>query len=159
MLLSDVLGVSTLVEIFNHPVPPGATPGSVLGPFHTHAPEVPNGANIVGTESNGERVLIRCTVKNTRGEGLEGVSVDVWETDETGRYDVQYPEQERTDCRGVLRSDKEGRFWFKAIRPVSYSIPDDGPVGKLLKLLGRHPYRPAHVHFLFKADGYEELVT
>lgn len=81
------------------------------------------------------------------------------ETDETGHYDTQYTDREGPDCRGILTADEKGEFWFKAIRPVSYPIPHDGPVGKLLERLGRHPYRPAHMHFKFNAKGFHQLVT
>lgn len=90
---------------------------------------------------------------------IEGVKIDIWETDSGGKYDVQYPGREGPDPRAVMHSDKEGVFWFKAIVPVSYSIPNDGPVGKLLKSLKRHCYRPSHIHFMFEKEGFDHLIT
>ncbi|ODH53248.1 hypothetical protein GX48_00444 [Paracoccidioides brasiliensis] len=164
ILLSDILALSALVDAIDHPKPPGATEGSVLGPFHTHdAPQVENGG-LLSNDPDGELMLVTCTVKDGAGNALEGVSVDIWETDSSGHYDVQYAEGQRrggaaTDGRGVMYSDKAGRFWFKAIKPVSYPVPHDGPVGKLLGVLKRHSYRPAHMHFMFKKEGWDDLIT
>ncbi len=93
------------------------------------------------------------------GKPLEGVKIDVWETDSSGHYDTQYQDRAAPDGRAVITSNEKGKFWFKAIKPVSYPIPHDGPVGKLLALLGRHPYRPAHMHFMLNRPGYDELIT
>jgi protocatechuate 3,4-dioxygenase beta subunit len=87
------------------------------------------------------------------------VKIDIWETDSSGHYDVQHADREGHDGRCVMVSDEQGRFWFKAIRPVSYPIPHDGPVGRLLKLLHRHPWRPAHMHFMFEKAGFDNLIT
>lgn len=100
-----------------------------------------------------------CTVKNPSGAPIEGVKIDIWETDSSGHYDVQYSERDGPDGRCVMKSDKDGNFWFKAIVPVSYPIPHDGPVGRLLKLLHRHPWRPAHMHFMFEKEGWDHLIT
>ncbi|KAK9381377.1 Intradiol ring-cleavage dioxygenase [Kockiozyma suomiensis] len=159
ILLSDVLGLSCLVDVMNHPKPAGATNGTVLGPFHTHdALEYEQGESIC-SEGKGEPCLVRITVKDTQGRPVVGVTVDIWETDDTGHYDTQYADRAGPDCRGVLVSDAEGVIVFKAIRPVPYPIPHDGPVGGLLEKLGRHPYRPSHMHFKFDKPGYDELVT
>ncbi|KAK9459736.1 Intradiol ring-cleavage dioxygenase [Lipomyces oligophaga] len=159
ILLSDVLGLSCLVDAMNHPKPANGTAGTVLGPFHTHdALEFEQGESICSS-GKGEPALVRCKVTDTSGNPLAGVSVDIWETDETGHYDTQYADRAGPDCRGILTTDREGRITFKAIRPVSYPIPHDGPVGKLLERLGRHPYRPAHMHFKFIKDGFDVLVT
>ncbi|KAK9452824.1 Intradiol ring-cleavage dioxygenase, partial [Dipodascopsis uninucleata] len=159
ILLSDVLGLSCLVDVMNHPKPPNATNGTVLGPFHTHdALEFELGDSICSA-GKGEICLVRCTLKDTNGDPIEGCIIDVWETDETGHYDTQYEDREGPDCRGIIRSDSNGNFWFRAIRPVPYPIPHDGPVGKLLKMLGRHPYRPSHMHFKFRKEGFDELIT
>lgn len=131
----------------------------MLGPFHTHdAKEIPNG-DLMSHDGKGEPLLVTCRVKDARGNPIEGVSVDTWETDSTGRYDVQYEDRVGPDGRCIVKTDSEGRFWFKAIKPVSYSIPNDGPVGRLLALLHRHPYRPAHMHFILEKTGYNRLVT
>jgi protocatechuate 3,4-dioxygenase beta subunit len=159
ILLSDVLGLSLLVDSIDHPKPPGSTEGTVLGPFHTHdAEEMPNGESI-SHDPKGEPLLVVCTLRDTEGRPIEGVKIDIWETDSTGHYDVQYAGREGPDGRCVMRSNKEGVFWFKAITPVPYPIPHDGPVGKLLKKLHRHPYRPSHMHFMFEKEGYDHLIT
>ncbi len=159
ILLSDVLGVSLLVDAIDHPKPQGSTEGTVLGPFHTHeAHDVHNGAAI-SSDPQGEPLLVVCTVRDSLGVPLEHVKIDVWETDSKGFYDVQYADQEGPDGRAVLKSDKNGDFWFKAIVPVPYPIPSDGPVGKLLGKLNRHCYRPSHMHFMFDHPTYDPLIT
>ncbi|OOQ90400.1 Hydroxyquinol 1,2-dioxygenase [Penicillium brasilianum] len=159
ILLSDVLGLSILVDSIDHPKPPGSTEGTVLGPFHTHdAEEMPNGESM-SHDPKGEPLLVVCTLRDTEGRPIEGVKIDIWETDSTGHYDVQYAGRESPDGRCVMRTNKEGIFWFKAITPVPYPIPHDGPVGKLLKKLHRHPYRPSHMHFMFEKEGYDHLIT
>ncbi|PGH04516.1 hypothetical protein GX51_03509 [Blastomyces parvus] len=164
ILLSDILGLSLLVDAIDHPKPPGATEGTVLGPFHTHeAPTVENGGAL-SRDGAGEPLLVVCAVRDAAGNPLEGVKVDIWETDSSGRYDVQYAdggggEERITDGRGVMYSDAQGGFWFKAIKPVSYPIPHDGPVGRFLRKMGRHPYRPAHMHFMLWKEGWDCLIT
>ncbi|KAI1379059.1 dioxygenase [Hypoxylon crocopeplum] len=159
ILLSDILGLSLLVDSINHPKPPSSTEGSVLGPFHTHdAPTLPNGSNMA-SDPEGEPLLCICTVKDTAGRPVEGVKIDIWETDSSGHYDVQHSDRQEPSERCVMVSDSEGRFWFKGIKPVSYPIPHDGPVGKLLEKLGRHCWRPAHLHFMFEKKGWDHLIT
>lgn len=159
ILLSDVLGLSLLVDSIDHPKPPNSTEGTVLGPFHTH--EAPNSTlgSDISSDPDGTPCLVVCTVKDIAGKPIEGVKIDVWETDSKGFYDVQYKERDGPDGRAVLTSDKNGDFYFKAIVPVPYPIPHDGPVGKLLMLLKRHPYRPSHMHFMFEKKGYDHLIT
>lgn len=113
----------------------------------------------MSTDTAGEPLLALCRVLDTSGKPLEGVKVDIWETDSSGKYDVQHAGRQQASERCVMKTDADGRVWFKAIRPVSYPIPHDGPVGKLLKLLKRHPWRPAHMHFMFEKEGYDKLVT
>ncbi|KAI1141162.1 dioxygenase [Hypoxylon sp. FL0543] len=159
ILLSDILGLSLLVDSINHPKPPSSTEGSVLGPFHTHdAPTLPNGSNMA-SDPEGLPLLCICTVKDTAGRPVEGVKIDIWETDSSGHYDVQHSDRQEPSERCVMLSDSEGRFWFKGIKPVSYPIPHDGPVGKLLERLGRHCWRPAHLHFMFEKEGWDHLIT
>ncbi len=119
---------------------------------------MPNG-NAMSHDSAGTPLLVLCTVKDSHGKSIPNVKIDIWETDSKGHYDVQYPDREGPDGRCIMRSDEEGNFWFKAIKPVSYPIPHDGPVGKLLEKLHRHPYRPAHMHFMFEKPGYDHLIT
>ncbi|KAH7183553.1 Intradiol ring-cleavage dioxygenase [Fusarium flagelliforme] len=159
ILLSDILGLSLLVDSIDHPKPKGSTEGTVLGPFHTHEAEHVGEGSLISQDPDGEPLLVLCTLKDIDGKPIDGASIDVWETDSKGFYDVQHADRNGPDGRAVLKSDSEGNFWFKAIVPVPYPIPHDGPVGKLLKVLGRHPYRPSHMHFMFKKDGYDPLIT
>jgi len=98
-------------------------------------------------------------VLDTEGEPIAGACVEVWQADEDGFYDVQYADLDEPRGRGHLRTDDQGRFWFWSVRPEAYPIPDDGPVGELLKATGRSPMRPAHVHFLVTAPGFQTLTT
>ncbi|RYP56706.1 hypothetical protein DL771_011645 [Monosporascus sp. 5C6A] len=160
ILLSDILGLSLLVDSINHPKPAGSTEGSVLGPFHTHdAPTLAHGSSM-SRDPAGEPLLCVCAVRDTRGNPVPGVKVDIWETDSSGHYDVQHEGREEPSERCVMLSgEDDGRFWFRGIRPVSYPIPHDGPVGKLLEKLGRHCWRPAHLHFMFEKEGWDRLIT
>jgi protocatechuate 3,4-dioxygenase beta subunit len=127
ILLSDVLGLSVLVDALNHPKPKGATENTVLGPFFTEdAADVQLGESIVSNVGEGKWCLVKGKVTDERGAPIEGAIIEVWETDETGHYDTQWAERSAPDYRGRLRSDKNGDFWFKAIRPVPYPIPHDG---------------------------------
>jgi protocatechuate 3,4-dioxygenase beta subunit len=154
-----VLGLSLLVDSIDHPKPSGCTEGTVLGPFHVHEAPQSRSGETISHDPNGEPCLVLCSVKDTAGNPISGVQIDVLETDSNGFYDVQYAERDGPDGRAVLTSDGNGKFWFKAIVPVPYPIPHDGPVGLLLKTMKRHPYRPSHMHFMFKKDGYDHLIT
>ena len=160
ILLSDVLGVSTLVDAVNNRKPEGATPSTVFGPFHVDGvPERPFGARITH-DGKGEECLFEGRVLDLRGRPIADALVDVWSDNADGFYDVQQPDlQPRHNNRGVFRTGADGRYAFVGIRPVAYPIPDDGPVGQLLAHLGRHPWRPAHMHFLITAPRHEKLVT
>jgi len=160
ILLSDILGVSMLVDAINSRRPSGATENTVLGPFHIDGvPEYEMGTNI--TKQGGtETCLFEGVVTDLHGTPIEGVRIDVWSDNEDGFYDVQQPEkQPLNNNRGVFTTGADGRYWFQGIKPVSYPIPDDGPVGQLLGQLGRHPFRPAHLHFIITADGYDRITT
>ncbi|KAB5563488.1 catechol dioxygenase [Coniochaeta sp. 2T2.1] len=159
ILLSDVFGLSLLVDAIDHPKPSNSTEGTVLGPFHTHEAEVVAPGTQISKDEKGEPLLVIASVKDTSGKPIEGVNIDIWETDSGGFYDVQHSDKDGPDGRCVMHSDKDGNFWFKAIKPVSYPIPHDGPVGKFLKSVYRHPYRPAHMHFMFEKPGYDHLIT
>ncbi len=157
ILLSDTLGVSMLVDAINHRLPGNATQTTVLGPFYVQAaPEHALGDDISGGMA-GEKLLVEGTVARTDGMPVAGAVLDTWHTDADGFYDVQGPAG--LAGRARLRADAQGRFWFRSVVPASYPIPDDGPVGDMLKAQGRHPYRPAHVHFMVGAPGCETLVT
>ncbi len=160
ILLSDVLGVSMLVDAINNRVPSGATETTVFGPFHVEgAPERENGATI-SLDGKGELCLFEGRVLDLNGNPIENALVDVWSDNEDGFYDVQQPDiQPPFNNRGIFRTGKDGCYAFRGIRPVSYPIPDDGPVGQMLAALGRHPWRPAHMHFLVSAPGHRRLIT
>lgn len=147
------------MDSIDHPKPLKSTEGTVLGPFHTANAETTSSGDTISHDPDGEPCLVVCTVKDTEGNPIPDVTIDVWETDSKGFYDVQYPERSTPDGRAILTSDANGKFWFKAIVPVPYPIPHDDPVGKLLKVLKRHPYRPSHMHFMFKKHGYDNLIT
>ena len=160
ILLSDVLGVSMLVETINHRTGGASTESTVLGPFHmVESPPRQLGADIA-LDGKGTPCLVSGQVTGPDGEPLAGASVDVWQTNEDGFYDVQQPGiQPAGNLRGLFTADDDGRFWFRSVVPRFYPIPDDGPVGQLLAATGRHPYRPAHLHFIVAAPGYRPVTT
>lgn len=160
ILLSDTLGVSMLVDAINNRRPTGATENTVMGPFHVAgAPEREMGAHI-SLDGKGESCLFEGRVIDLQGNPIAGASLDVWSDNSDGFYDVQQPGiQPKWNNRGVFTTGPDGRYCFVGIKPVSYPIPHDGPVGKMLIALGRGPYRPAHMHFMVKADGFQKLVT
>ncbi|WP_137897191.1 intradiol ring-cleavage dioxygenase [Sphingomonas sp. 2SG] len=160
VLLSDVLGISMLVDGLNHQRPAGATENTVLGPFHVaNAPRRQLGDSI-SADNKGEPTLVIGRVTDTAGRPIAGATLDVWQANDDGFYDVQQPDaQPKWNLRGVFETDAEGRYWFTSVKPRFYPIPDDGPVGTLLRALGRHPFRPAHLHFIVGAPGYDEAVT
>jgi catechol 1,2-dioxygenase len=159
ILLSDTLGVSMLVDAINNRKLDDVTPSTVLGPFHVDgAPDMDMGETI-SLDGRGEPLLVEGRVLNERGEPIEGAVLDIWQTSEDGFYDTQDPSQPDMNLRGVFRTGADGRFWFRTIVPASYPIPSDGPVGKMLGALGRHPMRPAHIHFIVSATGYDALTT
>ena len=159
ILLSDITGVTMLVDAINHRLPDGATESTIFGPFYREgASELPMGASI-SKDGRGEPVVVTGRVLSTDGVPIPDALLDVWETDENGLYEQQDPEQPEMNLRGKFRTDSEGRYCFVGIKPVSYAIPDDGPVGQLLRTLGRHPFRPAHMHLLISADGFAPVTT
>lgn len=160
ILLSDTLGVSMLVDAINHRKPKGATESTVLGPFHmVESPPREIGADIA-LDGKGEPTLVTGQVSDVNGKPVAGALVDVWQANDEGYYDVQQPGiQPERNLRGLFTADKDGRFWFRTILPKFYPIPTDGPVGEMLNATKRHPFRPAHVHFIVAAEGYEPVVT
>ncbi|UWQ29357.1 intradiol ring-cleavage dioxygenase [Leisingera sp. M523] len=160
ILLSDIMGVSMLVDAINNRKPTGASESTVLGPFHVaEAPELPMGSNIC-LDGKGEPMLVRGRILDTDGNPVAGAKIDVWQANDEGFYDVQQKGiQPDFNLRGVFRTGADGSYSFRAVKPKFYPIPDDGPVGKLLRDLGRHPYRPAHFHYILEADGFESLTT
>lgn len=159
ILLSDTLGVSTLVDELNYAATASATDSTVLGPFFVEgAPALPAGSDISGPE-RGELLFIEGMVQDEEGRPVAGAAVDVWQSNARGFYDVQQPERAGHFLRGRFVTDEGGRFHLRSIAPAKYPIPHDGPVGDMLAAAARHPWRPAHVHFKIVAPGYEPVVT
>ena len=160
ILLSDVLGVSMLVETMNERSGDGATQSTVLGPFHVVESPPRELGDTIDLVGDSEPCVVTGRVLSVDGTPLPGAVLDVWQADDKGFYDVQVPEaQPPGNGRGLFTADAEGRFWFRTIVPSYYPIPTDGPVGALLRATRRHPYRPAHIHFIVTADGYRPLTT
>jgi len=159
ILLSDTLGVSMLVDFINHRQPGAATATTVFGPFYTPAPDFANGADIKG-HLPGRPMYVGGSVKSVDGAPLAGARVDVWHADDAGFYDLQkLASSPGLAGRGCFRTDAAGRFNLWTVRPAGYPIPDDGPVGRMLRAQGRHPFRPEHIHFMIQAPGHRKLVT
>jgi protocatechuate 3,4-dioxygenase beta subunit len=162
ILLSDVLGVSMLMDAVNHRDRAGATETTVLGPFYVGEHKVTaHGTDISPRNQTGERMFVESRVTDNHGKPLAGVPVDVWHADDDGFYDSQKPNYDEIgpSARARFITDSDGRFTFRTILPCSYPVPTDGPVGEMLVQTGRHAMRPAHVHFLVNAKGYEPLIT
>jgi protocatechuate 3,4-dioxygenase beta subunit len=160
ILLSDTLGVSMVVDLINHRKPEGATESTVFGPFHRDgAPELPPGGDIAPRDAQGTPAIVSGRVLDPEGRPIAGARLDVWQADSSGKYDSQYADSDDLHLRGRFRTDGDGRYVFRTVRPVHYPIPDDGPVGRMLRATNRHPWRPAHIHFVVSADGYEPVTT
>jgi hydroxyquinol 1,2-dioxygenase len=169
ILLSDTLGVSMLVVSLDqargakalkaHPPKVQPTEATVLGPFYWEgAPELPLGADIIGGQA-GEPCYYHGHVCDTEGKPLEGVIIDVWSGDGEGFYDMQKGDGNTMALRARFRTDKNGHYYYWSIKPADYPVPDDGPVGGMLRRMGRHSNRPGHMHTLLQADGHERLIT
>jgi protocatechuate 3,4-dioxygenase beta subunit len=159
ILLSDTLGISMLVDAINHRALGHATESTVFGPFYRDgAKELPLGGSIQ-SQNGGEPTVLRGRVLADDGKPIANATLDVWETDEEGFYDSQKGDGNEMNLRGLFRTNASGEFWFKCIKPVAYPIPNDGPVGELLRALGRHPWRPAHIHMIVSAKGYVPVTT
>lgn len=160
VLLSDTLGVSMLVDAIVNRKSSGATESTVLGPFYLPGSEVLQMGADISKEADGESAFISGKVTDVSGNPIAGAQIEVWQANQDGFYDTQQPDiQPPMNLRGTFVTSDDGNYSFKTVKPVPYPIPDDGPVGKMLKKMGRHPYRPAHVHFMIQADGYEKLIT
>jgi catechol 1,2-dioxygenase len=160
ILFSDTLGVSMVVDLINHRKPDGATESTVFGPFHRlGVPELPPGGNIAHLDKSGTPSLVGGRVLDLKGSPIEGALLDVWQTQSSGLYDSQDESLGKFHMRGKFRTDRAGRFLIRTVLPVNYPIPSDGPVGRMLRATGRHPWRPAHIHFVVSAEGYEPVTT
>ena len=159
ILLSDTLGVSVLVITINHPADQGNVESTVLGPFYWEgAPDLPRGSNLA-EGVKGEPAFYSGRVLSAAGAPLENALLDIWSGDGEGNYDMQIPEETGMKARGRIRTDGEGRYWFRSIRPTYYPVPTDGPVGRMLRKMGRHPYRPGHIHMIVSAPGHLPVTT
>ncbi|MEM1150957.1 MAG: intradiol ring-cleavage dioxygenase [Pseudomonadota bacterium] len=160
ILLSDTLGFSMLVDAINNRRPSGATENTVFGPFHVEGAPIREMGDNISLDGKGETCLYEGRVVDRDGTPIKGATVDVWSDNADGFYDVQQPDiQPKFNNRGRFITGTDGAYRFVGIKPVSYPIPDDGPVGKMLAALGRYPNRPAHLHFLVTAPGYQKIVT
>ena len=161
ILLSDTMGVSMVVDLINHRKPAGATESTVFGPFHRPgAATLPMGGNIATDDAaGGVPCVVFGRVADTSGRPIENALLDVWQANSEGFYDSQLEDPEKLRMRGFFRTGADGNYWFRTSRPVHYPIPTDGPVGRMLQATNRHPNRPAHVHFVVSADGFEPVTT
>jgi hydroxyquinol 1,2-dioxygenase len=159
ILLSDTLGMSVLVITLNHPADQGNVESTVLGPFYWEgAPDLPRGSNLA-EGVKGEPAFYSGRVLSVDGTAIENAVLDVWSGDGEGNYDMQIPGETGMKARGRIRTDAEGRYWFRSIRPTFYPVPTDGPVGRMLRKMGRHPYRPGHIHMIVSAAGHSPVTT
>jgi len=161
ILLSDVLGVSMLVDEINHSKNVEQTPSTVFGPFFIANMPIRHYADSIVEENvdNEIPLLVKGKILNQQGEAIVGAKIEVWQTAENGMYSGQDPDQLLTNLRGAFISQVQGEYAFKSILPVSYQIPSDGTVGELLNYSKRHFWRPAHIHFMITAEGHQPLVT
>ncbi|KAI1932589.1 hypothetical protein LOZ58_003759 [Ophidiomyces ophidiicola] len=165
-LICDVLGLESLVDEITFSraanAPDAATATAILGPFfRTNAPHYPNGGSIIQTPAkDGEVAYMHGkVVDSTTGEPIEGVVIDVWEASTNGLYEQQDPDQKDYNLRGRFTTDEEGNYAMYCLRPTPYPIPFDGPAGKILQLLDRHPMRPAHIHLITTHKDYKPITT
>jgi hydroxyquinol 1,2-dioxygenase len=159
ILLSDTLGVSVLVITLNHPADQGNVESTVLGPFYWEgAPDLPCGSNLAAGVK-GEPAFYSGRVRSANGQPLENALLDIWSGDGEGNYDMQIPGETSMKARGRIRTDAAGRYWFRSIRPTFYPVPTDGPVGRMLRKMGRHPFRPGHIHMIVSAPEHLPVTT
>lgn len=157
VLLSDVLGLSSLVDMLHNR--PEGTSSSVLGPFHiTGSPPLAVGGDL-RRDFDAQVVLVEGRVKDPDGQPIPGAKLDIWQTAPNGLYSSQDPDQETYSFHGLQTVGEDGRYAFTTVKPVEYTVPSDGPVGDILRACGRHPWRPSHLHFIAEAEGFRPLVT
>lgn len=162
ILLSDTLGLSSLVNALHdrRAAESGGTKSSLVGPFYrTDSPVMKLGDSIVTKPTGGQEVCLYGRVTNAAGQPVPNATVQVWQPDETGNYDLQKHDPSEMDLRGTFHTDADGRYYLRSIVPLGYMIPMDGPVGDMIRAQKRHGYRPAHIHFIVGGPGYREVVT
>lgn len=159
ILLSDLLGVSALVDLQDGKDDEGASMTTVIGPFYVPGtPQVETGANLIDG-NDGDRVVVEGQVRNTKGEPVPQAVLEIWQNGPNGLYTVQDPDQPEHNLRCTLHADGEGRYSFATIKPIPYQVPDDGAGGELVRTAGRHCWRPAHIHVMVSADGYKRHIS
>jgi hydroxyquinol 1,2-dioxygenase len=160
ILLADVLGLTMVVDTLATPVPSGALESSVLGPFYrAGAPVEPNGADLCRGALRGEAAHICGRALDVDGVPVAGAELDVWGTDHNGLYENMDPRQPEYNLRGRFVTDDDGHYELWTVKPVSYPIPDDGPVGDLLRATARSNMRPAHLHVIASAPDFRTIIT
>lgn len=158
ILLSDALGLSTLCVAMNNRKPAEATESTVFGPFYAEGADYVEPGADISHGASGVLCFVKGQIRSITGEAVPYAEIDVWHSDDAGFYDVQTG-QDEFRCRARLQANDTGHFHFKTIKPAAYPIPDDGPVGQMLRAVGRHPWRPAHIHFMVKAPGFTTLIS
>ncbi len=157
ILLSDIMGLSSLVDMIHSAR--GGTSSSVLGPFHIEgAPDIPFGHDMK-RDYPGTVLLVTGVIRDGQGTPIQGATLDIWQTAPNGLYSSQDPEQDTYSFHGLMTTGADGRYGFTTVKPVSYEVPTDGPVGDLLRATGRHAWRPSHLHFIARAPGFRTLVS
>ena len=160
VLASDVLGISTLVAYRNNPRDQGQSAKALLGPFwRDGSPQCACGDNIARSDTPGIATFVSGTVRSVSGKPMADATVDIWQASPVGLYENQDPDQENMNLRGRFRTDAEGKYHFRTVRPAGYPVPTHGPIGELLRAQNRDPLRPAHIHFMVSAPGYKTLIT
>ena len=160
ILASDLLGLSTLVVSLQGARASGGTDAALLGPFwRGESPACRLGDDIARDGGGGRKLAVSGHVRDTAGRSIAGAVVDVWQASPVGLYENQDQNQPEHNLRGRFETDAAGRFHFRTVKPSGYPVPTDGPCGELLRAQARHPYRPAHIHFMISREGYRTLVT
>ncbi|MGE0280436.1 MAG: dioxygenase [Rhizobiaceae bacterium] len=161
ILLGDILGVEVLVDMLTNPVTGSESESTVLGPFYRDNPPVlPKGASVVQKHfDNEETVLFEGHIRDTDGKPIEGAIIDVWEDAPNGLYENHDPNQPDYNLRGRFKTDNNGHYALRALRPVPYPIPEDETAGELLRYMGHHPNRPGHLHVMIAKPGYQPLIS
>jgi hydroxyquinol 1,2-dioxygenase len=159
ILLSDLLGVSALVDLLDGKDDAGASITTLMGPFYVPGqPDKEAGADLI-KDNDGERILVQGQIRSANGGPLPGAVVEIWQNGPNGLYTVQDPNQPDDNLRCTLHADAEGRYSFSTVKPISYTVPDDGAGGELVRAAGRHCWRPAHIHLMISADGHKRHIS